>query len=326
MAASDFAVMRFSTGTLPERQRVAMMREFYGPLVARVDAKPATEGPFFFEATARALPGLTVVNLVSSPVHLRRDRMLLANGDDRVTLSITLSGGGRIAQVGRELARTAGSGFLCSHADEFESTITGMSNNLNISIPRKVLSEKVPRFSDHFLRPIAPQSEALRLLVNYVELLEHDHTLGDGQLRGLIVNHVHDLVAMTLGASREAAEIARGRGLRAARLHAVKTDILNSLAAPDLSISAIAARHGVTPRYVQVLFEQERTTFSVFLLEQRLARVHGVLRDQMHRGRSISAIAFDTGFGDLSHFNRAFRRRYGATPSDVRAAVGRGSA
>ena len=26
------------------------------------------------------------------------------------------------------------------------------------------------------------------------------------------------------------------------------------------------------------------------------------------------------GFGDLSHFNRVFRRRYGATPSDVRAA------
>jgi AraC-like DNA-binding protein len=29
------------------------------------------------------------------------------------------------------------------------------------------------------------------------------------------------------------------------------------------------------------------------------------------------------GFGDLSHFHRSFRRRYGATPSDVRAAGGR---
>ena len=29
-------------------------------------------------------------------------------------------------------------------------------------------------------------------------------------------------------------------------------------------------------------------------------------------------IAYDVGFGDLSYFNRVFRRRYGATPSDIR--------
>jgi AraC-like DNA-binding protein len=33
----------------------------------------------------------------------------------------------------------------------------------------------------------------------------------------------------------------------------------------------------------------------------------------------IGAIASETGFCDLSYFNRAFRRRYGAAPSDVRA-------
>jgi len=34
-------------------------------------------------------------------------------------------------------------------------------------------------------------------------------------------------------------------------------------------------------------------------------------------------VAFDAGFGDLSYFNRVFRRRFGATPSDVRAAARR---
>ena len=33
----------------------------------------------------------------------------------------------------------------------------------------------------------------------------------------------------------------------------------------------------------------------------------------------ISSVAFDCGFGDVSYFNRAFRRRYGMAPSDVRA-------
>jgi AraC-like DNA-binding protein len=45
-----------------------------------------------------------------------------------------------------------------------------------------------------------------------------------------------------------------------------------------------------------------------------------MLRDSRHRERPVSAIAFACGFGDLSYFNRAFRRRYCATPSDVREA------
>ena len=39
---------------------------------------------------------------------------------------------------------------------------------------------------------------------------------------------------------------------------------------------------------------------------------------------SISSVAFDVGFGDLSYFNRTFRRRYGATPSEIRRAAKRG--
>ena len=32
-------------------------------------------------------------------------------------------------------------------------------------------------------------------------------------------------------------------------------------------------------------------------------------------------MAGEAGFNDLSHFNRAFRRRFGVTPSDVRRAA-----
>jgi AraC-like DNA-binding protein len=38
-------------------------------------------------------------------------------------------------------------------------------------------------------------------------------------------------------------------------------------------------------------------------------------------GYRISTLVYSTGFGDLSTFNRAFRRHFGATPSDVRAAA-----
>jgi AraC-like DNA-binding protein len=86
-----------------------------------------------------------------------------------------------------------------------------------------------------------------------------------------------------------------------------------------VTIEAIAARHRVSVRYVQKLFEAEALTFSRFVLAQRLARVHRMLSDPRFAGRTISSIAFACGFGDLSYFNRVFRRQYGVTPSDLRA-------
>jgi AraC-like DNA-binding protein len=36
---------------------------------------------------------------------------------------------------------------------------------------------------------------------------------------------------------------------------------------------------------------------------------------------AVAAIAYDSGFGDLSYFNRAFHGRYGMSPSDIRAGL-----
>jgi len=48
-----------------------------------------------------------------------------------------------------------------------------------------------------------------------------------------------------------------------------------------------------------------------------------MLTDPRWAERSIASIAFDAGFGDLSYFNKMFKRLYDATPSDVRNAFDR---
>jgi AraC-like DNA-binding protein len=109
-------------------------------------------------------------------------------------------------------------------------------------------------------------------------------------------------------------------GLKAARLHAIKEDILAHLGESGLSVAAIAARHGIGPRYVRRLFEQEGITFSEFLLSARLERAHLMLTGPQFGHRTVASIAYSAGFADLSYFNRAFRKRYGLTPSEARAA------
>jgi transcriptional regulator GlxA family with amidase domain len=171
---------------------------------------------------------------------------------------------------------------------------------------------------DRYFRPIPAATPALRLLRDYVQLLQHDDRTPGADLLPLVVSHVHDLMAVAAGATRDAAEAAQHRGLRAARLHAIKADIARNLDG-DLSVGALALRNRCTPRLIQRMFEAEGTTLTEYVLAQRLSRAHRLLTDPRRAGDKIAVIALDAGFGDLSYFNRVFRRLYGETPSGVRA-------
>ena len=320
---NDFASMHFSTEALPARERVPMLREFVGPLVSRMDIEPLGDGPVHFEIAARAVPDLAVARLAFSSMRAERTRNLIADGNDNCSLSWLRAPENTVVHRGYELRPADGESTLLSMADQFVcSTAGGFARGVTISVPRKVLTAMVPRVHDRFRAALVPESEAQRLLANYIEVLD-ERRLASPELRRLVVAHVHDLIALALGASSDVAELASSRGLRAARLHAIKTDIRATLSQQGVTLTAVAARHGVSPRYVQALFESDGTTFSQFLLGERLARGNRLLNDPLQMVRSISAIAYAAGFGDLSYFNRAFRRRYGATPTDIRMAVRR---
>jgi transcriptional regulator GlxA family with amidase domain len=51
---------------------------------------------------------------------------------------------------------------------------------------------------------------------------------------------------------------------------------------------------------------------------RRSARAYRFLTSPRHAHRKIADIAFAAGFGDVSHFDRMFRCRYGRSPSEVR--------
>ena len=139
----------------------------------------------------------------------------------------------------------------------------------------------------------------------------------------MIATHLCDLIAVTLGATRDGAAIAEGRGIRAARLRAIKNDIEAHLTHADLSPSAVARRQCISESYIRKLFESEGTSFSAFVLVRRLVRAHRLLTARRREDRSIAWIAFACGFGDLSYFNRTFKRLF--ERDTVRRSICRGA-
>jgi AraC-like DNA-binding protein len=206
------------------------------------------------------------------------------------------------------------------------ATFTGHTHTrvTNLRLSRASLAPYVVDLEQALLQPIVADSPALRLLKGYAQSLSDENELLTPQLRQAAATHIHDLAALAIGATGDAAHAAAGRGVRAARLVAIKSHIAANIGSRNLSIDLVAAAHGISPRYVRKLFESEATSFSDFVREQRLSRAYRILIDRRSLDRAISSIAFDCGFGDLSYFNRTFRHRYGLTPSGVRELAHRG--
>lgn len=314
--------LHISTDFVPARDRLPYLREEIGRALAGVDLQPYQGSQLEWAASVHQFRDLRVGSTRTTPMVTRRTRSLLADGDDDLLFTITLSGVCLASQAGRECRLDAGAAALMSCADVGGLDRPRPTRFLHLQVPRRRLRATTVNPEDALARPVPAHTEALRLLVDYVKPMLRKHYVTSPQLRALFAIHVHDLVALAVGATRDMSDVAHVRGLQAARLSAIKGDIISGLGSSErLDVAGIAKARGVTPRYVQMLFESEGTTFTEYVLEQRLTRARRMLAEPGFDHWTISAVAFEVGFGNLSYFNRAFRRMFGATPSDIRAAA-----
>jgi AraC-like DNA-binding protein len=320
-------ISRFSTDGIPRYQRAARFREHVGNAIVKLDACPLSED-FCVDGTAMTLPNLGAVATSITPSRIARTREVLRDGNDNLRLVILRRSAGfaPATQLGGELNVENGGAVVLSNCDLNAITFTASETRMiSLNLTRKFLRPLLRDFDAVLGHTIPKQTAPLRLLATYIEALLVEPTPPTPELGQLAVAHIYDLAALVMGATRDAAEIAKNRGLAAARLREIKTDITANLSRADLSVGEIALRQRVTPRYIQMLFETEGTTFSEFVRNVRLSKAHRMLEDLRLVDRSISAIAFEAGFSDLSYFNKVFRRRFGGTPSDVRTASRNGA-
>jgi len=317
---NDLRSVQFSTRDLPSASRLDVYREVMDQTVdqAHIDAVGEKAS---FDGTAYRFPELGIVRAAASPTRVTRTRPQV-EGNDQLFLMMLLEGVATFSQLDREVTVPVGSAILYSGADPLRIERT-KSRFFVVATPRTVLEPMIA--NPNALMSVIPREvEAVRLLTSYLHLFLKDLPIGASSLRRLAVHHFHDLVAMAVGATHDAIETAGGRGLRAARMRAIKADVIQNLE-QNVTADILAARHSVSPRYIRKLFEDENTSLSRFVLGQRLVRVHRMLGDPRHADRTIATIAFEAGFGDLSTFNRDFRRHFGMTPSDVRAFARKGT-
>jgi len=100
-------------------------------------------------------------------------------------------------------------------------------------------------------------------------------------------------------------------------LEAMLQFIDDNISDPCLRPGRVAKEFTISTRYLHKIFSYTGVTFASCVGARRLEAVHRdlVSGSQLER---VSTIASRWGFRDISSFNRAFKRRFGSSPREIR--------
>lgn len=105
----------------------------------------------------------------------------------------------------------------------------------------------------------------------------------------------------------------------AARFKKVRQHILDNMDDPNLNPDGLATALHMSRRALYMLLSERQMTPAKMIQRLRLERCHKALADPKLRMRSITEIAFASGFGDCATFSRLFKAQYGLSPRDWRS-------
>ena len=307
------------TRRLPADHRLNTLHDFLARELMGIDIRPMTDSPgFTVTVNALVLPGIRIVEGLSDPLTCQRTQGMLADGQDDFMLDVMSAPVELTLEKRWNVAARAGDGLLYP-LDRAWRMVHDRADVRCLRFSRALLGKVIPDLDACPIRVLRPEDGLLGLLMGYADLVYKGGVAQDATLAAAMSRHLVELAAHAFGrdAAKPLAPETR-QSVAAMRLDLFKAEIERSLADCAFDIGRLARRHKVTPRYIQMLFADAGTTFTEFLRQQRLARAYRLLGDPAQKDRNVADLAYAAGFSDLSHFNRAFRRRYGVTPREIR--------
>ncbi len=309
----------WSTDAVPKRESFAFWNDAVCEAFLRVRTERAERAQFTGSITSVPL-GPLLLNRVKSERHLvRRSRSAIAaDTSEWFFVNLQQSGGCVVTQADRSQHARAGDVYLFESNRPFDLDFTAEMALTCFLIPRSSLIARTVDAPGSVVRHIPPHGAGLLFRQLSTGLAEVGPTLTPAEAAQIGMMFI-DLLALAIGATTAAREAARP-SVRRAVFATICANIRARLGEPSLNLVTLAADFGVAPRTLQTWFHERGTSFTHYVLEQRLQLAERQI-SSLAGNTSITEIAYATGFSDLSYFSRRFRRRFGITPSDRRAAA-----
>jgi AraC-like DNA-binding protein len=232
-------------------------------------------------------------------------------------LAVPMRFGLRYSQQGRGERVFTGDYVLLSQKAGFALEIERGGETLIVSIPAADLKGRVASVEDHAGRRFEPNGQMSRLMVDFLRGVAEVFSDGHPPNPEALATEIVSFVALTLGAEDRGAVI----DVRNGRYHLrrrIFEFIETNLGDQDLSPRKIAASSRISLSYLYSLFNDYDTTVGQFVQTKRLQRAYEMLVADPAGRRTVSEVAYEVGFKNVSHFSRSFSRHFQVAPRDVR--------
>lgn len=294
-------------------------REEVGRTLLRLDFRPVGDAPFRYAIKPIfASNGLRVVANTHVPGYAFRDKELVRDGDGAISFIFPRRGKLHYAQRREGTLRPGDATILTSDVPGHAGAPHPWSMFAIMIDPGVVPGDAS---LDHLATTVFPRDlPALSLLRSYIDTLEGAAIAPESELAELAGRHILDLVRMAAleRSQSDPSDLLARSTIGEARDRIARDRIGKCFRDPGLTEADIASHQGISTRQLQRIFEASGTKFTELVNALRLDAAHHALANPAFTSRTVTDIALASGFSDMSHFNRQFRRRFGVTPSAVR--------
>ena len=307
-----------STDDLTDRERLPFWRDLVCDTFVELECDSATRDRFSGSMTNSEIADIQFSSVTSVAQHVRRTRTKISQSDrDYYLLSVQTHGQGQLTQDGRTAILSPGDFALYDTTRPYDLRFDDNFGQLVLRLPRAIVTGRLAEAERLTAQRVMGDRGAGMLASQF---LRHLHAQID-QIDELSVARLHasaiDLLATALAEQTGAhARITESQIMLRRRICAY---IDRNLADHRLNCEAIAVAHGISERYLRKVFETSAMPVSEWIWSRRLDQARRDLADPLRSHISVTAIGYDVGFKDAAHFSRAFRAKFGETPSMCRA-------
>jgi AraC family transcriptional regulator, positive regulator of tynA and feaB len=301
-------LLTLETATVSWRDRVALW----------TDALTAVCGPLHTEPLGATLDGAMTFGAIGrlqiGHIAASRHRVGLtpelarAERHPVVKVIVQTAGASVYEQGGERVTLNPGDGLVYDVAQPHAITSTEATEHFVVIVPHDLLVGRGVRLDRLSAQQFSARTGVGRLAADLI------HSTF-GELATISPACEDDLAAsllslMFLPLPNDAAHT--GDALR----YRIESYIRDQIRDPELSLDQIAGALRCSKRYLHMAFSASDRSITDHIWTTRLDGCRGDLARLSDR--SISEIAFAWGFSSSAHFSRAFRKRFGVTPSAFR--------
>lgn len=238
---------------------------------------------------------------------------------DYYTLTCPFSGRLRVRQDNREHVLDPGHIYLFNHAVPYSGVPDNEYGTVSVAFPAAALRQRERRPQPLYaLRRDDPrQTGSIALLESFCQAFVSGFSSWSEIQFNSLSEQMLDLIALLV---LEPTHATQGEGdTRFRHLCRARHFIAGHLHDLSLTPASVAGGCGLSLSYLYEVFRAHDLSVEQHILQLRLERCHAMLQAPRHSHLSITSVAYMCGFSHPSHLSRSFRKRYGVSPSDVRA-------